>query len=110
MRHWIEELFRLTMLGLLVSESGHVVRGLSVPLVGVRERAEARKVEMHFQPNRDVFVALGCVAKLKSLRNGSRMEITLFDLGRTATVQIEGESVPLAGDFTAPLWHSPRRG
>ena len=31
------------------------------------------------------------------------MDITLFDLDRTATVQIGREFIPLAADFTAPL-------
>ena len=80
------------------------VDGLGVPLVGVRMRTEARKVELRFQPpNRDVFVALGCFAEFEPRRDGSRMDITLFDLDRTATVQIGREFIPLAADFTAPL-------
>lgn len=80
------------------------VDGLGVPLVGVRKRTEARKAELRFQPpNRDVFVALGCFAEFEPRRDGSRMDLTLFDLDRTATVQIGREFIPLAADFTAPL-------
>ena len=80
------------------------VDGLGVPLVGVREHTEARKAELRFQPpNRDVFVALGCFAEFEPRRDGSRMDITLFDLDRTSTVQIGREFIPLAADFTAPL-------
>ena len=80
------------------------VDGLGVPLVGVRKRTEARKAELRFQPpNRDVFVALGCFAEFEPRRDGSRMDITLFDLDRTATVQLGKEFIPLAADFTAPL-------
>jgi pimeloyl-ACP methyl ester carboxylesterase len=80
------------------------VDGLGVPLVGVRKRTEARKAELRFQPpNRDVVVALGCFAKFESRREASRMDITLFDLDRTATVPIGSDSIPLAADFTVPL-------
>ena len=80
------------------------VDGLGVPLVGVRKRTEARKAELRFQPpNHDVFVALGCFAEFEPRRDGSRMDITFLDLDRTATVQIGGEFIPLAADFTAPL-------
>jgi pimeloyl-ACP methyl ester carboxylesterase len=81
------------------------VNGLGVPLVGVRERTEARKAELSFQPpNRGVFVALGCFAEFEPRgENGPPMQITLFDLDRTTTVRVGGKSIPLAGDFTAPL-------
>ncbi len=79
--------------------------GLGVPLVGVRERTEARKAELSFQPpNRGVFAALGCFAEFEPRRkSGPSMTITLYDLDRTATARIGGKSIPLAGDFTAPL-------
>jgi hypothetical protein len=81
------------------------VNGLGVPLVGVRKHTEAREVELSFQPpNRGVFVALGCFAEFEPRRvGGPSMSITLYDLDRTSTVRIGGSSIPLAGDFTAPL-------
>ena len=79
--------------------------GLGVPLVGVRDHTKARKAELSFQPpNRGVFVALGCFADFEPGRKGGPpMHITLYDLDRTSTVRIGGNSIPLAGDFTAPL-------
>ncbi len=81
------------------------VDGLGVPLVGVRERTEARQAELVFQPpNRGVVVALGCLAQFETRHAGRpSMEIVLFDLDRTSTVKIGGKIIPLAGDFTAPL-------
>ena len=81
------------------------VNGLGVPLVGVRQRTEARQAELVFQPpNRGVFVALGCMAEFETRRAGRpSMKIALYDLDRTSTVRIGGKTIPLAGDFTAPL-------
>ena len=81
------------------------VEGLGVPLVGVRERAADRKTELLFQPpDRGTYVALGCFAKFQPNRDGvPRMQIAISDLDRTAKMRIAGESIPLAGDFTAPL-------
>jgi pimeloyl-ACP methyl ester carboxylesterase len=81
------------------------VNGLGVPLVGVRKRTEARKAELSFQPpNRGVFVALGCFAEFKPQRKGGpSMHVVFYDLDRTANLRIGGKSIPLAGDFTAPL-------
>ena len=81
------------------------VEGLGVPLVGVRERAADRKTELLFQPpDRGTYVALGCFAKFQPNRDGvPRMQIDISDLDRTAKMRIAGESIPLAGDFTAPL-------
>ena len=81
------------------------VEGLGVPLVGVRERAADRKTELLFQPpDRGTYVALGCFAKFQPNRDGvPRMQIDVSDLDRTAKMRIAGESIPLAGDFTAPL-------
>ena len=81
------------------------VNGLGVPLVGVRKRTEAREVELSFQPpKRGVSVALGCFAEFEPRRvGGAAMSISLYDLDRTSAVRIGGSSIPLAGDFTAPL-------
>ena len=81
------------------------VEGLGVPLVGVRARAADRKTELLFQPpDRGTYVALGCFAKFQPNRDGvPRMQIAISDLDRTAKMRIAGESIPLAGDFTAPL-------
>ncbi len=81
------------------------VNGVGVPLVAARQRTAARKTELRFQPpRRGVFVALGSFAKFEpDQKHRSRMHITFFDLDQTPTVQVGGESVPLAGDFTAPL-------
>jgi pimeloyl-ACP methyl ester carboxylesterase len=70
-----------------------------------RKRTEAREAELSFQPpNRGVFAALGCFAEFEPRRKGGpSMNITLYDLDRTATVRIGGKSILLAGDFTAPL-------
>jgi pimeloyl-ACP methyl ester carboxylesterase len=80
------------------------VNGLGAPLVGVRERTKAREAELRFQPpRRGVFVPLGCLATFEPDADGSRMEMTLFDLDRTSRVRFGSEFAPLAGDFTAPL-------
>ena len=81
------------------------IDGLGVPLVGVRKRTETRKSELRFQPpDRGVFVAMGSFANFEPRgENAPRTQITLFDLDRIATVRIGDESIPLAGDFTAPL-------
>ena len=79
------------------------VNGLGVPLVGVRKHTEAREAELSFQPpNRGVFVALGCFAEFEPRSvGGASMSIALYDLDRTSAVRIGGNSIPLAGDFTA---------
>ncbi len=81
------------------------VDGLGAPLVGVREHTEAREAELSFHPpNRGVFVALGCFAEFEPRHaGGPSISIALYDLDRTSTVRIGGSSIPLAGDFTAPL-------
>jgi len=81
------------------------VDGLGAPLVGVRERTPDRQTELRFQPpDRGAYMALGCYAEFDPRRKGvPEIQITFFDLDRTATTRIGGKSIPLAGDFTAPL-------
>ena len=79
--------------------------GIGAPLVGIRERTEARRAELGFQPpKRGVFAPLGSFADFDRESNGqTRVRLKVYDLDRTATARIQGKSLLLAGDFTAPL-------
>ena len=79
--------------------------GIGAPLVGIRERTEARRAELGFQPpKRGVFVPLGSFADFDRESNGqTQVRLKVYDLDRTATARIQGKSLLLAGDFTAPL-------
>ena len=79
--------------------------GIGAPLVGIRERTEARRAELGFQPpKRGVFAPFGSFADFDRESNGqTRVRLKVYDLDRTATARIQGKSLLLAGDFTAPL-------
>ena len=79
--------------------------GIGAPLVGIRERTKARRDELRFQtPHRGVFASLGSFAEFNRGGDGtSRVRLRLYDLDRVASARIQGKSLPLAGDFTAPL-------
>ena len=79
--------------------------GIGAPLVGIRERTEARRPELAFQPpKRGVFAPLGSFADFDRESNGqTQVRLKVYDLDRTATARIQGKSLLLAGDFTAPV-------
>lgn len=72
---------------------------LGVALVGERDRTPAREVEMDLQPpDRGVYVALGSVLRFEP----TRAVLEIIDSTRTSAAVIEGSSLPLSADFTAP--------
>lgn len=77
------------------------VGSFGVALVGERERRPEREKEMDLQPpETGIAVALSGVMRFAPDRNAT---LEIFDPTRTITVPVDGSSIALAADFTAPF-------